>query len=61
MKRLLLLIPLAGCVPPSLMTVGGTSTPATGPDASGNVTVPNVFGMPKDQATAALRRAGIQG
>ncbi|MEJ7602278.1 MAG: hypothetical protein WKG01_30555 [Kofleriaceae bacterium] len=60
MKRLLLLIPLAACVPPSL-TTGGGATSTTGPDASGNVTVPNVFAMPKDQAIAALRRAGVQG
>ena len=60
MTKLLLLIPLAACVPPAL-TTGGTSTSTTGPDASGNITVPDVFGMPKDQAIAALRRAGMQG
>jgi hypothetical protein len=56
---------VAGCVlaPPGLSSVGtigggpGTSSAGT----AGQITVPNLLGLPKEQAMAALRRAGYQG
>ena len=40
---------------------GVVTGPPAGPDANGNITIPNVFGMSKEQAIAELRRAGFQG
>jgi beta-lactam-binding protein with PASTA domain len=55
----------SGCVlPPSGSssvgaTGGGTSTSSAG--TAGQITVPNLFGLPKEEAIAALRRAGYRG
>ncbi len=60
MKRLLAILPgilLAGCVL-STSVQRSLSSPASG---DGNITVPDVFDLPKDQAIAALRGAGSQG
>jgi hypothetical protein len=61
----LALVLVGGCVlaPSGVSSVGsfggGSSTSAAG--AAGQITVPNLFGLPKEQALAALRRAGYQG
>jgi hypothetical protein len=54
---------VAGC-PSSTSSMTGTSARqpvANGPDASGNITIPNVFGMSKEQALAELQRVGFRG
>lgn len=38
-----------------------SETAVVGPDANGNITMPDLFGMTKDQAVATLARAGHQG
>jgi hypothetical protein len=35
--------------------------PVGAPDTNGNITIPNVFGMTKEQALVELQRAGFQG
>jgi hypothetical protein len=53
----LFLVPLAACVSTTSFSTSGPR----GGDANGQVTIPNVFKLPKEQAIAALRRAGVQG
>ena len=53
---------LAGCLPASTLSVGSTgASRASGASPDGMITVPNLFGMTKEQAMAELRRAGFQG
>ena len=40
---------------------GGSGPTGVGPDANGNITIPNVLWMSRDQAISELRRAGFQG
>ena len=58
----LFLIPLTACAG---MMSGSSPTSsaqrASGADSNGQVTMPDVFKLPRDQATATLRRAGVQG
>lgn len=59
-----LFLALTGC-PVATSTMGGSTmgTPAraSGADTSGTITVPDLFGMTRDEALAALQRAGFQG
>jgi hypothetical protein len=60
----LALVSVAGCVlaPSGLSSVGSGGGPGTSSaGVAGQITVPNLFGLPKEQAIAALRRAGYQG
>ena len=60
----LFLIPLTACVgmtPLSSSSSSSSAPRASGADPNGQVTMPDVFKLPRDQATAALRRAGVQG
>lgn len=61
MKRLCVVcvIPLAACVGSAKFS--SFSSSSSGASSSGSVTIPNVFKLPKDQAIAALKRAGVQG
>jgi beta-lactam-binding protein with PASTA domain len=56
---------LAGCVlaPSRVSSVGsfGGGAGASPAGGAGQITVPSLFGLPKEQAIAALRRAGYQG
>lgn len=62
-KRLsvLCLIPLTACAGSAKFASFSTSSSSSGASSNGTVTIPNVFKLPKDQAIAALKRAGIQG
>ena len=57
----------AGCLPGVLISGQTTTGSGSGGQGSGSngssgmITVPDVFGMPKERAVAELRRAGIQG
>lgn len=60
----LFLIVLTACVgmtPLSSASSSSSSQSASGVDMTGQVTMPDVFKLPRDQATAALRHAGVQG
>ncbi|HEX5058146.1 MAG TPA: hypothetical protein VFV99_02245 [Kofleriaceae bacterium] len=52
---------LTGCAATSSFTSSSSSSRASGADSSGTVTIPNVFKLRKQEAIAALRRAGVQG
>ena len=45
----------------STFSTSSSSERASGADTNGNATIPDVFKLPKDQAIAALRHAGVQG
>jgi len=60
----LFLIPFAACVgmtPLPSTSSSSSAQRASGADMSGQITMPDVFKLPRDQATAALRRAGVEG
>lgn len=56
---------VAGCVlaPSGLSSVGsiGSGPGTNSAGTAGQITVPNLFGLPREQSIAALRRAGYQG
>lgn len=51
----------AGLGAPSSSSTSSTEPRASGADSSGSVTIPDVVMLPRDQAIATLRRAGVQG
>lgn len=53
-------IPLAACVGATSLSTSSFRG-AGGGRANGQVTIPNVFKLPKEQAIAALRAAGVEG
>ena len=55
----LLACALAACA--ALSPSSSLEPRASGADTSGNVTIPDVFKLSRDQAIAALRKAGVQG
>ncbi len=55
----LVIVLLGACVATTSTSTSGPSGP-TGPTTSGQVTIPNVFKLPKERAIAELRRAGVQ-
>jgi hypothetical protein len=60
-------VAVTGCLTSASSMSGTTSMPpsgnssVSGPAANGTITIPSVFGMTREQAIAALRRAGYQG
>lgn len=65
MKATWLCLLCVGCVVStntrSTFSGGGGAPSASGPRADGQVVIPNLFGMQREEAIAALRRAGYQG